>query len=189
MLEGYNAQGKSFFSHGNKKRQPAHTFTDEKKLLKEYGIPHMFFADNRTVFEYNRQKDKTVEKDTFTQFKYACKQLGVEIKTSSVPQAKGRVERVFNTLQSRLPVELCLANVTSIQQANEFLVSYLKKFNTQFVLPFDHIKSVFEKQLSDEKITLTLSTLFICSQSMFLFPRPLTLLKLKGSKENSTFHL
>ncbi|MGF7012666.1 transposase [Lachnospiraceae bacterium PF1-22] len=129
------------------------------QVLKEYGIPHMFFTDNRTVFEYTHRKDKNIEKDTFTQFKYACKQLGVEIKTSSIPQAKGRVERVFDTLQSRLTVELRLANVTSIQQANEFLMSYIKKFNTQFALPFDSIKSVFEKQLSDEKINLTLAVI------------------------------
>ncbi len=58
-----------------------------------------------------------------TQFAYACKQLGVEIKTTSVPQAKGRIERLFQTLQSRLCVELRLAGVTTIEQANEFLKS------------------------------------------------------------------
>ena len=60
------------------------------------------------------------------QFSYACKQLGSDMKASSVPQAKGRVERMFETLQSRLPVELRLKGVTTLDEANEFLNSYIK---------------------------------------------------------------
>ena len=61
------------------------------------------------------------ENDTYTQFAYACKTFGVEIKTTSVSQAKGRVERMFWTLQSRLPTLLRLAGVATIEQANEYL--------------------------------------------------------------------
>lgn len=128
-----------------------------QQILRDYGIPHLFFTDRRTVFEYTKKKDATVEKDTFTQFSYACKQLGTEIETSSVPQAKGRVERLFGTLQSRLVVELRLAGVTTIDEANEFLDLYVKKFNAKFALPINHSKSVFEKQPSEEKINLTLA--------------------------------
>lgn len=129
------------------------------QILNSYGIPYQFFTDNRTVFEYKKKHETAVEKDTFTQFGYACKQLGIDIRTSSVPQAKGRVERMFGTLQSRLPVELRLANVSSIEEANEFLNSYIKKFNKQFALPLDGIKSVFETQPDNEKINLTLAVL------------------------------
>lgn len=62
-----------------------------EQILKTRGIPYMFFTDRRTVFEYKKKKSPSVEEDTFTQFGYACKQLGIEIKTSSVPEAKGRV--------------------------------------------------------------------------------------------------
>lgn len=129
------------------------------QILKGYGIPYMFFTDRRTVFECKQKKSPSVEEDTFTQFGYACNQLGVEIKTSSVPQAKGRVERMFQTLQSRLPLELRLAGATTLEQANEFLNSYIKEFNAQFALPLDNIKSVFEKQPDNEKINLTLAIL------------------------------
>lgn len=129
------------------------------QILNQYGIPYQFFTDNRTVFEYKRKADKNVEKDTFTQFGYACKQLGIDIRTSSIPQAKGRVERMNNTLQSRLPVELRLKGISSIEEANEFLKSYLKKFNKQFALPVNTIKSVFETQPDNEKINLTLAVL------------------------------
>lgn len=129
------------------------------QILSNHGIPYQFFTDNRTVFEYKKKHETSVEKDTFTQFGYACKQLGIDIRTSSVAQAKGRVERMFGTLQSRLPVELRLANVTSIQQANQFLITYIKKFNKQFALPIDNIKSVFELQPDNDKINLTLAVL------------------------------
>lgn len=129
------------------------------QVLSNYGIPYQFFTDKRTVFEYKKKHETSVEKDTFTQFGYACKQLGIDIRTSSVAQAKGRVERMFGTLQSRLPVELRLANVTSIQQANQFLHTYIKKFNKQFALPIDSIKSVFEMQPDNDKINLTLAVL------------------------------
>lgn len=129
------------------------------QVLTEYGIPYQFFTDRRTVFEYKKKNETAIEKDTFTQFSYACKQLGIDIRTSSVPQAKGRVERMFGTLQSRLPVELRLAAVSSIEEANEFLNHYVKKFNKHFALPSDNIKSVFETQPDNEKINLTLAVL------------------------------
>ena len=129
------------------------------QILNNYGIPYMFFTDRRTVFEYMQKKSPSVEEDTFTQFGYACKQLGIEIKTSSIPQAKGRVERMFETLQSRLPIELRLEGITTIEEANTFLNSYIKEYNAKFALCIDNIKSVFEKQPDDEKINLTLAVL------------------------------
>lgn len=130
-----------------------------QQILSNHGIPYQFFTDNRTVFEYRKKNETSIEKDTFTQFGYACKQLGIDIRTSSVAQAKGRVERMFGTLQSRLPVELRLADVSSIVKANEFLNSYIKKFNKQFALPIDNIKSVFETQPDAVQINLTLAVL------------------------------
>ena len=133
-----------------------HVFHD---ILKNYGIPYKFFTDRRTVFTYQLKNAPSLDEDTYTQFAYACKQLGVEIECSSVPQAKGRVERMFQTLQSRLPLELRLAGITTVKEANEFLNSYIKEFNAQFALPTNDIKSVFEAQPSDEKINQFLAVL------------------------------
>lgn len=124
-----------------------------------YGIPACFYTDRRTVFEYKRKGSSSLEKDTFTQFGYACKQLGVEIKTTSIPEAKGRVERMFSTLKSRLPIELRLAGVTTLEQANEFLTTYIETFNAKFALAFNHNQSVFETQPNHEKINLTLAVI------------------------------
>ena len=129
------------------------------QILTTYGIPYKFFTDCRTVFTYKKKNSPSLDEDTYTQFAYACKQLGVELESSSVPQAKGRVERLNQTLQSRLPVELRLTGITTIEGANEFLTSYLQKFNAKFSLPLNGIKSVFEEQPSNEKINLILAVL------------------------------
>ena len=129
------------------------------QILTQYGIPYKFFTDRRTIFTYKKKNSPSMDEDTYTQFAYACKQMGVELESSSVPQAKGRVERLNQTLQSRLPVELRLAGITTIDSANEFLNSYIKEFNGKFALPLDGIKSVFEMQPSYEKINLLLSVL------------------------------
>ena len=127
------------------------------QILTNYGIPAEFLTDRRTVFEYKSLKKPSDEKDTFTQFSYACSQLGVNITTSSVPQVKGRVERLFNTLQSRLPVEMRLAKIKTIDEANEFLTSYINEFNNNFSIINYYTKSVFDKQIDSKKINYTLS--------------------------------
>lgn len=130
-----------------------------EQILTDYGIPYKFLTDKRTVFTYKKKGALSDDKDTYTQFAYACKQLGIQLESSSVPQAKGRIERLNQTLQSRLPIEFRLAGVTDINNANEFLHSYIKEFNEKFSLPLHGIKSVFETQPSKEKINLTLAVL------------------------------
>lgn len=129
------------------------------QILTTYGIPYKLFTDRRTVFTYKKKNSPSLDEDTYTQFAYACKQLGILLESSSVPQAKGRVERLNQTLQSRLPVELRLAGITTIEAANEFLNSHIKEFNAKSTLPLNGIKSVFETQPENEKINLILAVL------------------------------
>ncbi len=130
-----------------------------EQTLKSYGIPYKFFTDRRTIFTYKKKNSPSVDEDEYTQFAYACKQLGIQLESSSVPQAKGRIERLNGTLQSRLPIELRLRGITTIEAANEFLKYHLKEFNAKFALPLNGIKSVFEMQPSNEKINLILAVL------------------------------
>ena len=129
------------------------------QILSKYGIPYLIKTDKRTVFEYKKKASSKVEEDTFTQYAYACKQLGIQIETSSVPEFKPRVERLFQTLQQRLPQELRLAQITTIDEANKFLKQYITKYNNKFALCINNNKSVFENQPSEEKINLTLAVL------------------------------
>lgn len=130
-----------------------------QQFLKHYGIPVRIKTDNRTVFEYKRKNSPTDENDTLTQYGYACKQLGIQLETSSIPEFKPRIERVFQTFQNRLPKLLEIYGIHSIQKANEFLSKYLIDFNKQFALPINNTKSVFTNQLEDNKINLILSVL------------------------------
>lgn len=129
------------------------------QILKNKGIPAMFYTDRRTVFEYKRKNAPLDDEDTFTQFAYAAHQLGIEIKTTSVPQAKGRVERLNETLQSRLPVDMRDAHIKTIEEANDFLIAYIRKFNKKFALHLNSSKSVYEKQLTDARINKILAVI------------------------------
>lgn len=129
------------------------------QILTSYGIPARSLTNRRSVFEYKRKNTSRDEEDALTLFSYACHQLGIALECSSVPQAKGRAERLNQTLQSRLPIELRLAGVTTIEEANEFLNSYIKEFNEQFSLPLNDTKTVFEKQPSVSQINKVLAVL------------------------------
>ena len=129
------------------------------QILTKYGIPYLFKTDKRTVFEYNKKGTTSDEDNTFTQFAYACNQLGTSIETSSTPEFKPRIERLFESFQLRLIPELRLANITTIEEANAFLPAFLDKYNSKFALCIDNTKSVFEKQPSLQKINLTLAVL------------------------------
>ena len=129
------------------------------QILTKYGIPYLFKADKRTVFEYKKKGTTSDEDNTFTQFAYACNQLGTSIETSSTPEFKPRIERLFESFQLRLIPELRLANITTIEEANAFLPAFLDKYNSKFALHIDNTKSVFEKQPSEQKINLTLAIL------------------------------
>jgi hypothetical protein len=127
-------------------------------IITKYGIPYCFFTDRRTIFEYEKLNKKDIDKDTFTQYSFACSLLGTEIRTSSVPQAKGRIERSFGTFQDRLISELRLEGITTLEEANIYLQSFIQKHNNKFASPINNSTSVFEKQPEIEELNLILAT-------------------------------
>lgn len=132
------------------------------QILTNYGIPYKFFTDNRTVFNYmSLNPDKrTSEKDVLTQYGYACKQLGIELETSSVSQSKGLIERTNGTFQGRLVNELKLHGITTIEEANKYLIEvFVPYFNQRFAMNYKKFPSVFETSPSEEKINYTLAIL------------------------------
>ena len=132
------------------------------QILINYGIPYKFFTDNRTVFNYmSLNPDKrTSEKDVLTQYGYACKQLGIALETSSVSQAKGLIERTNGTFQNRLVQELRLNNITTIDDANKYLIEiFVPNFNKRFALDYKKFPSVFEESPSQDVINYTLAVL------------------------------
>lgn len=132
------------------------------QILIKYGIPYKFFTDNRTVFNYmSLNPDKrTSDKDVLTQYDYACKQLGIDLETSPVSQAKGLIERTNGTFQGRLVQELRINNITTIEEANKYLINvFVPSFNEEFALDYKKFPTVFETSPTEEKINYTLAIL------------------------------
>lgn len=72
------------------------------QMLTNYGIPCKIKVDRRTVFEYKKKGIISDENDTFTQYSYAAKQLGIAIEASSVPEFKARIERLFRNSTAQI---------------------------------------------------------------------------------------
>lgn len=111
-----------------------------RKYISIYGIPFSFYVDRHSAYKTTRQPnlDEDLQGEfAKTQFARSLGELDVKIIFARSPQAKGRIERLFETLQDRLVKELRLANISTLDQANAFLEIYLPKHNTRFeVKPF-----------------------------------------------------
>ena len=100
------------------------------------GIPLALYADLHQTYKVNNKK-MTIEQELnneypLSRFAKAVQELGVQIIPAYSPQAKGRVERMFRTLQDRLKKELKLRGIKTIQEANKYLPEFLKKYNKKF---------------------------------------------------------
>lgn len=103
------------------------------EYFEKNGAPVSIYLDKFSTYKVNH-KNATDNKDLLTQFQRAMKQIGVKTISAHSPQAKGRVERAFKTLQDRLVKELRLANISNIEDGNKFLENYISKFNNQFAV-------------------------------------------------------
>jgi transposase len=109
-----------------------------KWYIKRFGIPQSVYLDKHST--YKAQSEPTIEEQLagqrpMSQFERSMAQLEIEVIHANSPQAKGRVERLFRTLQDRLVKEMRLAGIKSIDEANEFLKLFLPKFNRKFKKP------------------------------------------------------
>ena len=111
-----------------------------RRYIRKYGVPHSLYADRHTTY---RSTDKlTIEEElagkekSQTQFERAVGELGVKIIPAYSPQAKGRIERQFKTLQDRLIKEMRLKGISDVDGGNEFLKEYLPEYSKKFgVIP------------------------------------------------------
>jgi len=139
-------------------------------MLELYGIPVSLYSDRHSIF-FSPKKGKLSLEDqlagkrvNLTQFGRAMGQLGIHMIAARSAQAKGRIERLWQTLQSRLTVEMKGQGIKTIQQANLFLREYLPRFNARFKVEakeesafrpvpegmcIDHILCVIQKRTYD----------------------------------------
>jgi transposase len=111
-----------------------------RRMVGVFGIPEAVYADRHTIFRSpNLDKARAVDaapgiKAHETQFGRAMSELGVQIIAARSAQAKGRIERLWETLQSRLPVEFAIGGIRDMDAANEFLKTYIFAFNSEFAV-------------------------------------------------------
>jgi transposase len=102
------------------------------QYIELYGIPHVAYTDHGGPYKVNINNQ---ERDKMTQLHRALHELGMELIHANSPQAKGRVERNHQTNQDRLVKELTLRNISTIEEANRYLLEeYLHQFNKRFVV-------------------------------------------------------
>jgi transposase len=102
-----------------------------------HGLPVALYSDKHSIFRINA---KEAAPEAETQFGRATREPGIECIHANSPQAKGRVERANRTLQDRLPKEMRLAGISGIASANEWLPSFVARFNRRFeVVPKDAV--------------------------------------------------
>lgn len=120
-----------------------------RQMLKNYGIPKCLYPDKFSVFFPAKGQKITIEEQLqgkekpTTQFKRIIDVLGIDMFAASTSQAKGRIERLWNTFQDRLVTEFKLNKIKTIDESNEFLKTYIKKYNKQFAVKAKNEESNF----------------------------------------------
>ncbi len=118
-------------------------------MLSNFGIPASIYSDRHSIFQSPLKEKLSIEEQLAgkrinpTQFGRAMEELGVTIIAARSAQAKGRIERLWETLQSRLPVEFKRNNITTLDEANAFLAKYIHKFNKQFAVEPENTECAF----------------------------------------------
>jgi transposase len=106
-----------------------------RAVVQKQGVFCSLYSDRASHFVVTPKGAIKPDRSLQTQVGRALEQLGIELITANSPQARGRCERSYGTLQGRLPQELRAAGIVSIEPANAFLEQYLPKHNEQFSVP------------------------------------------------------
>jgi len=106
-----------------------------KRYIKKNGLPMKLYLDKHTTYKSTARpsiQDELDQVEPLSQFERALKELGVEVIHAHSPQAKGRIERLFGTLQDRLVKEMRLRGIRTLEEGNAFLEEYLPLYNRRF---------------------------------------------------------
>jgi transposase len=132
---------------------PVMTFWRE--YVETNGKPLAIYLDKFSTYKINH-KAAVDNSELKTQFERAMQTLGIEMIFANSPQAKGRIERLFQTLQDRLVKELRMARINTPKEGNRFLKEvFLPKFNQQFAIPPRKEGNVHRSLLQGEKETIS----------------------------------
>ena len=122
----------------------ASSFRGLRETIERYGLFASFYTDRGSHYFHTPKAGGRVDKGHLTQVGRALMQLGIAHIPSYSPEARGRMERVFGTLQGRLPQEMRLAGLCDIETANAWLSThYIAAFNARFAIPASSGDEVF----------------------------------------------
>lgn len=117
-----------------------------REVIESRGVFCSLYSDRGSHFHLTPKAGEAVDKTRLTQVGRAMRELNIEMIPAYSPQARGRSERNFGTWQNRLPQELRLAGISSLEPANRFLrEGYIAEFNRQFAKPAREKGSAFRK--------------------------------------------
>jgi hypothetical protein len=120
------------------------SFLGLSATITEKGLFRAFYTDRGSHYFHTPKAGGKVDKSRLTQVGRALAQLGITHIPSYSPEARGRMERVFGTLQSRLPPELRLAGIAAVDAANRYLrQEFVPDYNARFAVPAAEEGSAF----------------------------------------------
>ena len=120
------------------------SFAGVAEVISEFGLFNSLYTDRGSHYWHTASVGGKVDRDHPTQFGRAMGQLGIEMIPAYSPEARGRSERAFGTLQDRLPKELADAGITEVATANRFLKRrFLPAYNREFMVPAAETGSAF----------------------------------------------
>lgn len=108
-----------------------------KRYIRKYGIPMSLYMDKHTTYKSPAEpsiEDEINGTTPLSEFGRALRELDVKIIHAHSPQAKGRIERLFNTLQDRLVKEMTLRGIDTMEEANRYLDTYMVAHNKRFAV-------------------------------------------------------
>ncbi len=135
-------------------------------MLQNYGIPETIYSDRFSVFFPPTSAKLTIEEELQglerpkTQFYNILESLNINLIAAGSSQAKGRIERLWGTLQDRLVTEFRINNITTIEDANKFLEKYVKVYGKKFGVKPEKNDSKFIQLPKNVNLDTLLTTRF-----------------------------
>lgn len=122
----------------------ASSFRGLREVVERHGLFCALYTDRGSHYFYTPKAGEKVSKSQLTQVGRALKQLGIEHIAAYSPEARGRSERAFRTLQDRLPKEFALAGIRTVEAANRWLAeTYIPEYNAAFAVAAEQEGSGF----------------------------------------------
>lgn len=109
-----------------------------RQVAREHGLPMAVYHDRHTILRSPKKasiEDELAGREPMSQVQRVLHELGIESIAALSPQAKGRVERLWGTLQDRLLKEMRLGGIADKETANLFLTAFITRFNARFAVP------------------------------------------------------